>query len=80
MRKFARGLRSREDEFRRQRMGTPAHTSVDKARKLAWGSYWRIENISIFVGKTAGRQGRSLNFRVSTLDFMLIGCAPPAPP
>jgi hypothetical protein len=56
MRNFARGLRSREDEFRRQCMGTPTHTSVDKARKLAWGSYRRIEKISILFVKTAGRR------------------------
>jgi hypothetical protein len=60
MRKFACGLRSREDEFRRQRMGTPTHTSVDKVRKLAWGSYrrieknQRIEKVSILFVKTAG--------------------------
>ena len=47
MRKLARGLRSREDEFGRQRMGTPTHTSVDKARKLAWGSYQRIEKLGL---------------------------------
>src|SRR3712207_3224486 len=58
--KIARGLRSREDECRHQRVGTPTHTSVDKARKLAWGSYRRIEKnrrkekISILFMKTAG--------------------------